>query len=280
MPGNDQPTTYRPVPFNFIDLEEKATEYLAKVRQEAQRITREVKTEVERLRTQAQKEITEVRTESARVRTATEDLNRRLETEVTNLEARAKQTETDARERGFAEGKKAGYEEGQKAGYADGELQANLDHDERVKREAALMLEKRLETLLPALEEAAADIRSAQHSFLAHWERAAIQVAAAMAQRVIMQHLPEMPEVPFALIREALELGVGSSLLRIRMNPGDHAALLPRIEMIVDRLAGAATTEIVPDDRVTPGGCILETSLGTIDQRIESRLDRIRMELV
>lgn len=278
--GNNDPVTYRPVPFNFIDLEEKATGYLAHVRSEADHITSTAKAEIAKLREQTRQELARVREEGERIRLAAEELNRRLATEANELEQRRQAVETEARQRGYDEGKQTGYDEGKRTGYADGELQATLDYDERVKREAAILLEGRLETLMPTVEQAVENIRSAQHYFLAHWEHAAIKVAAAMARRVIGQELPAMEEVPLELIREALELGVGSSTLKLRMNPVDHAALLPRVEMLVDRLAGAASTEIVADDRVEPGGCILETSLGTIDQRIESRLERIEAELV
>ncbi len=168
----EQPVRYRPVPFNFVDLEEKAAEYLARIRAEATRITTEARNEVARLREITQREYEETRREAEKVRAATEERNKRLATESASLEQRRAQLEKESREKGHAEGHKAGYEEGRASGYADGELQANLDFDERVKREAGMILEQKLTTLMPAVEDAATKIQSAQHFFLAHWERA------------------------------------------------------------------------------------------------------------
>lgn len=280
MLDQSQPVTYRPVPFNFVDLEEKANGYLENVRREAGRILAQAREEVARMSERVRQESAQSQAEAERVRKETETLDLRLEGEKKRLEELRRRIETESREKGYEEGNRLGREEGYQTGYADGELQATVDYDEKIKREASLMLGEQLETLMPALQLAVERIQTAQHAFLAHWERSAIQVAAAMAYRTINRHLPEMKDVPCTLIREALELGVGSSMLKLRLNPEDYEALLPRAEMIVNQLAGSAATEIVPDERVTPGGCILETSLGVIDQRIESRLDRIQMELV
>ena len=47
-------------------------------------------------------------------------------------------------------------------------------------------------------------------------------MAAAIARRVIRRELTRQPEIPLALVREALELAAGSAQVRIHLNPADH----------------------------------------------------------
>ena len=63
------------------------------------------------------------------------------------------------------------------------------------------------------------------------------------------------------------------------MNPTDVATLKNRIKTVLEETGNLAKTEIVPDSTITRGGCVVETGLGVIDERLESRLQRIVEEL-
>ena len=155
---------------------------------------------------------------------------------------------------------------------------------ERDGRQAAMdaveeMIRKQLSTALPALRKVIEDIQHAKQAWLTHWEAGAVHVAAAIAERLIRRELPEHPEITMTLIREALELAAGSSQLRIRMNPDDHKALGGKVEMLVEELSGLAGAEVTADKEITPGGCLVETQFGVIDQQFEAQLKRIEEEL-
>jgi flagellar assembly protein FliH len=96
---------------------------------------------------------------------------------------------------------------------------------------------------------------------------------------VIRRELNSQPEITLTLLREALELAAGSPELRVRINPKDHQALGGQVEMLVNELSGLASTEVVPDDEISRGGCQVETRFGTIDQQFEAQLQRIEEEL-
>jgi flagellar assembly protein FliH len=279
-PTISQEQAYRPIPFNFCDLERKAQDYLNKVKEEALQVATKARDEVAKMRDEAQKELAFAKQEAARVRQQGESLDKRLAEEHTVLDARRKEVEETARKNGYETGYKSGYDEGRQKGYSDGEVQAMTDYAEKVRREAEIQLAGKIETLMPALQTAVQNIETVQQSFLTHWEKCAVRVATAIAQRAISRQLPEMVDVPLRLLREALELAVGCTQMKIRLNPTDYETLQPQIDLLIAELSGAAATEVVPDHKASPGGCVIETSLGKIDQRIESRLDRIQMELV
>ena len=302
IPLNNKPDppqiNYRPVPFNFVDLEEKASDYLDKVKAEAIQLTTRARDEVVRLRETTLTEIEtnrrEAAEESQRVRAELDILHQRLSEEEANfktrkeqlegeaikLKATLKQNEDIARKNGYDEGLKLGQEEGFKEGYGDGELQATIDYAEKIRHEASIQLGAQLETLVPAIKEMIEQMVMAKQSFLQLWESSAIDVAAAIAERAIARHLPQMVDVPLRLLREGLELAAGNAAVKVRIHPDDYEALKPQMDILVAEMSVAAKTEIVPDIKINKGGCFLETSLGVIDQSIESRIDRIKMELV
>jgi len=140
-------------------------------------------------------------------------------------------------------------------------------------------LAQQLATLLPALHKAVEDIRHAKQAWLCHWEKSGVHLAAAIAARVIRRELASQPDVPVRLVREALELAVGSTQVRLHLNPADHVALAPQVQLLVQEISGLGPTEIVADPSVSPGGCRVETRFGTIDQQFEAQLDRIEEEL-
>jgi flagellar assembly protein FliH len=123
------------------------------------------------------------------------------------------------------------------------------------------------------------DVQHAKQAWLAHWEKSGVHVAAAIAQRLIRRELAQKPEITLTLIREALELAVGSSELRIQMNPGDHQALRPQVETLIAELSPLGSAELVADPQIRPGGCRVETRFGVIDQQFEAQLARIEEEL-
>ncbi len=291
------PITYRPVPFNFVDLEEKATDYLARVKSEALQLAAQARNEVARLRETTLAEIeqnrTHARQEAETLRKQLSDLNTKLreeeehfkkrkeqlEAEAVKLKQSLKQNEEAARKQGYEDGKQLGYDEGKASGYADGELQATVDYAEKLRNEAEVQLGAQLETLLPALREMVGRLETAKQSFLLLWEQSAIHVAKTIAEKAIARELPEMVDVPLKLLREALELAAGGTSIKVRLNPHDYESLRPQVDILVTEMAHAARTEIVPDGKISSGGCVLETSLGMIDNRIEARLERIEQEL-
>jgi flagellar assembly protein FliH len=141
------------------------------------------------------------------------------------------------------------------------------------------MVQKQLTTVVPALKQTIQNIEDARHAWLSHWEAGTVHLAAAIAKRLIRRELREQPEIPLTLVREALELAVGSSQLRILMNPLDFQSLGNQVRMLVDESSPHIEAELTADADITPGGCRVETRFGVIDQQFEAQLQRIEEEL-
>lgn len=159
------------------------------------------------------------------------------------------------------------------------EEQGRLAAIDAAHRQLDAKIGRQLESLWPALRETLAGIEQARQACLSHWESRAVHVAAAIAGRVIRKELTRDPEIPLALVREALEMAAGSPQVRIRLNPEDHAALAGQVQRLIAELSRLGTAEVAPDPAISRGGCRVETRYGVIDQQFETQLARIEEEL-
>jgi flagellar assembly protein FliH len=157
--------------------------------------------------------------------------------------------------------------------------QAQAEGRKAAMAEVEQMIQRQLAAVIPALRQAILDIHQAKQAWLSQWEAAAIHLAAEIAKRLIRRELTVQPEIPLDLIREALQLSAGSGQVRLLLNPQDHQALGKQVQLLVQEMSGLGETHILADAAVSPGGCRVETSFGTIDQTFEAQLARLEEEL-
>ena len=138
---------------------------------------------------------------------------------------------------------------------------------------------EQLQSLFIALDRVVAETNEAKALWLHRWEQSAVAVAAAMAERIIRRQLEREPEITLQWIREALQMAAGAADVALHLNPADYSLLGSRAKQLAQSLSGLAPTTIVADPAVSPGGCVVQTRLGRIDQQIESQLARIQEEL-
>jgi flagellar assembly protein FliH len=77
-----------------------------------------------------------------------------------------------------------------------------------------------------------------------------------------------------AAVRNVVRERTAREALTLRVCPTDHALLMSEREHLLEGHEGASVS-IVADERVRLGGCMLETSAGTLDGRMEVQLQRL-----
>lgn len=174
-----------------------------------------------------------------------EEIRRReAERAVEAARAEAEAIRAEAREQGFAEGREAA-----EAGAAE---------------------------LLGKLAEALNELDARREDLLRQAERGAVALALAIARRVVAREVAADPELVRDIVSEALGELDHPDQLTIRVHPGAVDMLDP--EQIAAR-AGLESAAILPDAAISPGGCRLETGLGELDARMETRLEEIAKAL-
>lgn len=100
--------------------------------------------------------------------------------------------------------------------------------------------------------------------------RETVELAFAVARRVVRRELTLDPGMTLAMVRACLDEYPGVEVRRARVHPSS-AALVE--ESLGERL------EVVGDDAVAPGGAVLETEQGRLDARIDTQLEEIERGL-
>jgi flagellar assembly protein FliH len=152
--------------------------------------------------------------------------------------------------------------------------------EEAIERILDEKVAKQMKTLTPALQAAAAQIQESRHEWLRHWESKAVDLAAAIAGRLVRGELARRPEVSIEWVREALELVTGCGEIAIQLNPSDRTALERQVTTLAAAMHPTATIRLTDDATVSPGGCRVVTEFGNVDVQLEAQLERIKEELI
>ncbi len=151
-----------------------------------------------------------------------------------------------AQEQGFEEGRRQGFEAGAK------EAQSYIDGAQR--------------ELEMARQEREAMMRGAEPEVA----KLAIHIARVVLKREVSLHR----DVVVELVRDALARATGEEVVTVRTAPED-AALLEPLRTSLEGEQEIRNLQVEGDPALEPGDCILETSRGTIDERLPVQLERV-----
>ncbi len=208
-----------------------------------------------------------------------DDLRQRCDEYIEQTRSQTRQMLVEA-QREAEEIRRRAFEEGHETGRRDGLSQADADIERRAGEMAEQKAREMLQTTIPALQAAAEEISLERDRWRAHWEASAVELAAAIAEKLLRHELNRQPEVTIDLLRETLEIAAGSPSIRLRLHPDDLQLLGEHAEGVVRSMASCGDAELVPDLTIFRGGCVIETRHGIIDAKLETQLQRITSELL
>lgn len=181
---------------------------------------------------------------------------------VQQARAEAQAIREAAREEGF----RAGFEAGQQAG----------------REQAVQEVSARLQAVVERLEQAAEEALRRRDRALALAEEDVVKLALAVAERVVRREVAAGPEVTAAVVRSVLQEMPAASAGRVvvRLHPDEHRLLAGTWTAGRPGELGPVHLEWVADPGVEPGGCVIETEMGTIDAGLETRLTQLASGLL
>jgi len=169
---------------------------------------------------------------------------------VAKAEARSSEIEAQARSDGHAEG------------VTDGRAAVSAEFAESV----------------AAMHELVAAVRAERNEVIESAEPELVNLAMAIAERVVHEHIAVSPDTVLENVRSALTRLVGREVVTLRVNPAD----VEIIRQHRDAIASGNDVEhvrVVEDQRVDRGGVVVETDAGTIDAKISTQLREARRAL-
>lgn len=208
-----------------------------------------------------------------------EDLREQAAAELQRARAEAATLIEQARQEATALKQKL-IEEARHEGRQSGLKQAEDQIGQRVNAQVEQRLAEHLQTTLPALSEVALALQAERDRWLLHWERSAVSLGVAIAEKLLKTQLAVRPELSAGMLMEALNLAAGQPQVQIRLHPDDLARLGSHATDLVKSITACANPELIADPTLTPGGCVIDTQHGVIDAQLESMLERITDELL
>ena len=165
--------------------------------------------------------------------------------------------------------------EGYAAGWELAQQEAAVEVDRLARERAVELARGEFGQILDSARHLVAQLERQQAELLTRWETDLTVLAAQLAERILQQELARRPAQSASLVREALTLAAGLPVASLRLHPAD-------LELLTTpgspRLAGPGC-ELIADEQLQRGGCVVELAGGEIDARIETRLTRLVEEL-
>ena len=167
--------------------------------------------------------------------------------------------------------KAATAEAAKKQGHATG-LQQGLDE---AKRQMADQL-KQTADICNAMV-AAAEQESSR--VLLEAEPKIIELVLAISRKIICDEVEERPAVVLGLVRGALERVRDQNQIIIHVSPEDYEFILQSRQLLQTVVGAERSLTLMADAVLGKGGCLIETSFGTVEAGIDTQLESIRRVL-
>ncbi|GEM_PF-618450 len=151
------------------------------------------------------------------------------------------------------------------------------------KREATESERKKIAPVLKAFEHAIVELADIKRKLRLTAEKETVNLALAIARKVVCTELTLNRDILGNIVKEAMSRVVERRNIKIRLSPSDMNFLRETGYRSFDFLGNVEGVDFEEDGSVHSGGCVIETSLGEIDGRIEKQFqiieEALRMEL-
>lgn len=130
---------------------------------------------------------------------------------------------------------------------------------------------KRAEAMLRRLAQTLEELTTLRDQMVRQTERELVQLAVAVARKVLHREVSVDPELTAALAHIALERIGGATPARVRLHPDDYATVTAGQVTPL----GGRQVDVLPDPSVSRGGCLVESEFGFIDASVDAQVDEI-----
>jgi flagellar biosynthesis/type III secretory pathway protein FliH len=115
----------------------------------------------------------------------------------------------------------------------------------------------------------------ARNRYLAANEAVIVQLSMAVARKVVGETANIDSTAVLQSAREAIRSARGEQKLRLRVRPEDESIVLQQMIEVKRSNSAIGEIQVVPDESITLGGCIVESPLGTIDAQFSTQLQSL-----
>jgi len=184
--------------------------------------------------------------------------------------------EESIKEKFFDEGKRAGYSkgfiDGKEEGIVEGVASAKKEMQQKIEKvklelETTQAAKKKVQDLLRSLEEGLSNE-------VISFEKQSVQLVYEVVLKIIGAEAVDKNLIEKTL-KKSFAKCIDNKILKIRLSLEDYQLIKG------DKLTNNITTllenvELIPDVKILPGGCIIETDAGSLDSRLDEQLVKFK----
>ncbi len=148
------------------------------------------------------------------------------------------------------------------------------------KREGLRLGRKEVAPLISQLKNTSQAILQTREETLNRTQKEVVEMALAIAKRVVRANVQVNKEIVTNMVKEALRRTVDRERILIRINPQHVEEIKTHRNEYTSSVEGIENLEIIGDRRVSPGGCVVETNTGNIVADLDAQLEEIRGKLI
>ena len=134
---------------------------------------------------------------------------------------------------------------------------------------------KRLQNIFDTFDKAISELWELKEGLCLNIERGAVELALAIAKKVVSHEVSVNEETLLGVLKGALEKVIDQEKIKIRINKLDLQFINESGYQISGLTDNFKDVIIEGDDTISRGGCVIETGFGSIDARIESQLQAV-----
>lgn len=121
-------------------------------------------------------------------------------------------------------------------------------------------------------------LQTEKHETTMRSEKAAIDLAFMLAEKIIGGEIALKPERVADVVKNALQQVLDCRQITLRVNAQD-LEFLQNAQADLEQIVGTGRLEFQQDPDMPRGGCMINTERGTIDARLRSQLETLRVTL-
>ena len=110
-------------------------------------------------------------------------------------------------------------------------------------------------------------------------ERQIVDIALAVARKILAYEISENPMVVLPLVKTALAKVCDQEEVVIRVSVDDFDAVQLAKNDLQIMVGREQALKIIVDSTITGGSCIIDTSYGTVDARVDTQFENIKKAL-
>jgi flagellar assembly protein FliH len=200
---------------------------------------------------------------------------RQAEVLVTEAQVTAEQCITTAKQQAEQQAEQVrqqAYDLAYQQGYPEGVLQGKQAGLQEMQQTIQTATEQAQHLLALAQRESQEMVLAAEHQI--------IDIVLAVVSKILAREIAEDSLVVVPIAKAALAKVRDQEQIVIRVGPNDFEALLQAKRELQMVVGSEQMLSITPDNTIAHGGCVIETTFGTVDAKLDTQFEMVKKALL